>query len=153
MQTSIKVCVSRTFSCHMPSMHKMDTADFLHTFSRLVQTLNRHYADCRTCVQLAYFSVVLRGKLWFFAGPTWRQRDERDEAAVSAGEASPLHCANHLHPGTDASHSSWGPQYYSCGAERQQEGPLSPGKMRRGPAARHWQQAVLHQLEGHVLAH
>ena len=75
MQTSIKVCVSRTFLCHMPSMHKMDTADFLHTFSRLVQTLNRHYADCRTCVQLAYFSVVLRGKLWFFAGPTWRQRD------------------------------------------------------------------------------
>jgi phospholipase/lecithinase/hemolysin len=60
----------------------------------------------------------------------WR---ERDEAAVSAGEARRLHCANHLHPGTAASHSA--------------------GKMRREPAARHWQQTVLHQLVGHVLAH
>ena len=42
---------------------------------------------------------------------------------------------------------------HSCGAERPQEGPLSAGEMRRGPAARHRQQARLHQLVGHVLAH
>ncbi len=32
---------------------------------------------------------------------------ERDEAAVSAGEAGRLHRANHLHPGKAASHPHW----------------------------------------------
>ncbi len=40
-----------------------------------------------------------------------------------------------------------------AGAESQQEGPLPAGYMRRRQAARHWQQALLHQLVGHVLAH
>ncbi len=35
----------------------------------------------------------------------WR---EWDEAAVSAGEASRLYCANHLHP-WKAAYPSWGP--------------------------------------------
>ncbi len=74
-------------------------------------------------------------------------------SAVSAGEAGRLHCANHLHPWEAASHPRGGPQHHSCGTERQQEGALSSGKMRRGRAVRHWQQALLNQLVGHVLAH
>ncbi len=76
----------------------------------------------------------------------WR---ERDEAAVSAREACRLHRANHLHPGKATSHPRRGPQHHSCGAERQQAGALSAGEMRRGRAAGHQQQALLHQLMGH----
>ena len=64
-----------------------------------------------------------------------------------------LHRANHLHLGKAASHPRGGPRHHSCGAERLQEGPLSTGEMLRGLAARHLQQALLHQLVGHVLAH
>ena len=77
---------------------------------------------------------------------------ERDKAAASAGEARRLHRANHHYLGKAASHPSRGLRHHSCGAERPQEGPLSAGKIRRGPAARHWQQALLHQLVGNVLA-
>ncbi len=59
----------------------------------------------------------------------------------------------HLHPGKAASHPSGGPLHHSCCAERPQAGALSSGEMRRGRAAGHRQQALLHQLVGHVLAH
>jgi hypothetical protein len=51
-------------------------------------------------------------------------RHERDEAAVSAGEAGRLHCANHLHPGKAASDPSGGPRHHSCGTKRPQAGAL-----------------------------
>jgi len=79
MQTSIKVCVSRTFFYHMPSMHKMNHADFMHTFADIMQTLCRHYADYYTIVHLTHFYVIITGKFpnceLIFAGPTWLQRD------------------------------------------------------------------------------
>ncbi len=46
-----------------------------------------------------------------------------------------------------------GPRHHSCGAERPQVGALSAEKMRRGRAAGHRQQALLHPLVGQVLAH
>ncbi len=79
MQTSIKVCVSRTFLLHTPSMHKMNNADFVHIFADIMQTLNRHYADYHTRVHLAHFYGVISGEFPYyaliFAGPTWHQRD------------------------------------------------------------------------------
>jgi hypothetical protein len=38
MQNSIKVCVSRTFLLHTPSMHNMNNADFVQTFADIKQT-------------------------------------------------------------------------------------------------------------------
>jgi hypothetical protein len=58
-----------------------------------------------------------------------------------------------VHLGKATSHPRRGPWHHSCGAERPQAGALSAGEMRRGRAAGHRQQALLHQLVGHVLAH
>jgi hypothetical protein len=74
MQTSIKVCVSRTCFGPTPSMHKMNNADFVQTFADIVQALNRHYAKYHIRVHLVHFSVVISGEFPYyaliFAGPT-----------------------------------------------------------------------------------
>jgi hypothetical protein len=74
-------------------------------------------------------------------------RWEWDKAAVSAGEAGRLHCANHLHPGEATS------QVHSRGDHGTIPAALRGSKRELFRAARHWQQALLHQPVGHVLTH
>ena len=55
-------------------MHKIDDADIMHTYFRLVKTLRRHDADYHIGVHDIYaqgnFLSVLAS-----VGPTWHQRD------------------------------------------------------------------------------
>ena len=73
MQTSIKVCVSRTFFYHTPIMHKLNHADFMYTFTDIMQTLCSYDADYYMLVHLAHFYVIITGN--FLAPsltPPWR---------------------------------------------------------------------------------
>jgi hypothetical protein len=60
-------------------MHKLNNADFVHTYADILQTLNRPYADYFTRVHVAHISVVINDNVPYsaliFAGPTWHQRD------------------------------------------------------------------------------
>ncbi len=83
MQTMIKVCVSRSFLLHSPNMHKMNNADFMHTFCRLVQNVCRERERVQTSVHMCNWHTFSDFKLLLnfltvlliFAGPTWCQRD------------------------------------------------------------------------------
>ena len=81
----------------------------------------------------------------------WR---ERDKAAVSArAEPGNLHGAHHPYFGQAASCPRGRSRHHSCFDEPSQASALQARKVRRGRTSRHGQQAVLHQLVGHVLAH
>jgi hypothetical protein len=86
MQTSIQVCIWHTFWFSYAKYAQGKYADLINTLCRLVKTFCRLGADYNTTYtsvhQTQCFVItrqVLHGnlltKLWFFAGPTWRQRD------------------------------------------------------------------------------
>ena len=76
-----------------------------------------------------------------------------NEEAVSArAKARHLHCPHHLHFGEAASRPCWRPWHHSRCNATSQERALRVWPVRREQATWHRQQAVLHQLMGHVLA-
>ena len=78
---------------------------------------------------------------------------ERNKEAVSArAKARHLHCPHHLHFGEAASRPCWRPWHHSRCIATPQERALRVWPVRREQATWHRQQAVLHQLVGHVLA-
>ncbi len=77
---------------------------------------------------------------------------ERDEAVVSAWTGSGrLHFAHQLYFGEAVSHPCRRPLHHPCWNENSQERPVWIWKVWWQWEPRHWQQAVLHQLVGHVL--
>ena len=78
---------------------------------------------------------------------------ERNKEAVSArANACRLRCPHHLHFGEAASRPCWRPWHHSRCNATSQERALRVWPVRREQATWHRQQAVLHQLMGHVLA-
>ena len=71
MQTMIKVCVSRTFLLHSPSMHKTNNADFMHTFADLCRMFaERVQTSVHMCNWHTFSDVKLFANFLIFAGPT-----------------------------------------------------------------------------------
>ena len=128
------------------------------------QCANLHQSKCKpilNCIEtLQTFNKLCANQLSKSSAPQehppvveggWR---ERDEAAVSArAEPGNLHGAHHPYFGQAASCPRGGSRHHSCFDEPSQASALQARKVRRGRASRHGQQAVLHQLVGHVLAH
>ena len=85
----------------------------------------------------------------------WNCGRERNKEAVSArANACRLRCPHHLHFGEAASRPCWRPWHHSRCNATSQERALRVWLVRREQATWHTgrQQAVLHQLMGHVLA-
>ena len=73
--------------------------------------------------------------------------------AVSAGAgSSDLHCAYFFVFGQAVSRPCWRPRNHPCCYEEQQKPALQIWRVQQGRTPREWQQALLHQPVGHVLA-
>ena len=149
------MCQSTTLSKQCANLHQQCTNHYptcsnIHQtvskpckpFTNSVQTNKTAYKKCKSSAPQEHPPVVEGG---------WR---ERDEAAVSArAEPCNLHGAHHPYFVQAASCPRGGSRHHSCFDDQSQASALQARKVQRGRASRHGQQAVLHQLVGHVLAH